>query len=208
MKKTYLEILSHTLKNKLTNSQILINGTVNYKPARVIYYNRPSMSRINKMQKQLFSITLCLLIASLTGCAQRNAIIEHVSELKPNQNKYIVLSQNDDGLLICKNKRDESFNLEITGVYPEMLNDITHLYRTGTTLSDPDHHITGLIDQGEVKIEGENIEMYTEMVSAIPPQIGLIYFYKNKNEYYAFETKSPITPHLDNFFLCHHVTRG
>lgn len=160
------------------------------------------------MQKQSFTLALFLFAASLTGCAQRNAIIEHVNELKPNHNKSLVLSQNDDGLLICKNERDESFNLEITGVYPEMLNDITHLYRTGTTLSDPDHHITGLIDQGEIKIEGENIELYTEMVSAIPPQIGLIYFYKNKNEYYAFKTKSPITPHLDNFFLCHQVTSG
>jgi len=47
--------------------------------------------------------------------------------------------------------------------------------------------------------------MYTEMVSAIPPQIRIIYFYKNKNEYFAFKTKPPITSHLDNFFLCHHV---
>jgi len=67
------------------------------------------------------------------------------------------LSQNDDGLLICKNEHDESFNLEITGIYPEMLIGITHLYRTGTTLSDPGHHVTGLIDQGEIKIEGLNI---------------------------------------------------
>ncbi|WP_417645873.1 hypothetical protein, partial [Klebsiella pneumoniae] len=111
------------------------------------------------MQKQSFTLALFLFAASLTGCAQRNAIIEHVNELKPNHNKPLALSQNDDGLLICKNERDESFNLEITGVYPEMLNDITHLYRTGTTLSDPDHHITGLIDQGEIKIEGENIEL-------------------------------------------------
>lgn len=154
-----------------------------------------------KMRKHLnLAIYLCLF--SLNGCAQRNVIIDHINEMKPNPTANIEFTPKDDGLLICKNSHDESFNLEIAGVYPEMINSMTHIYRTGTTLSDPDHNITGLLNQGQIKIEDKNIDVYSEMISVMPPQIGMIYFYRDNNEFYAFETKSPITPHLENFYAC------